>query len=274
MMRGTNTTATRWLLRKKVPSLSRSVRFIRQSSISVESPEELELPRYPQLTSGGVIRTLDYMGTGLFACTGCVNAGLLGMDVFGCTVVGAVTALGGGTVRDILLGNTPVGWVQEPEYLRIAVVAAFGTFVVWSILGEKGNELSGNMEMLIFWVDSLGLAAFAIIGVQNAISTGLGPLPSILCGVMTATFGGLMRDSLCNKPIRILNTHDETYAAAPLSSAATYVAGRSYGIPLGQRVAFSILAALCVRYYAVENDYKLPSIKPPVNDANGQAEEK
>ena len=195
------------------------------------------LSRYPDVTPSGMLRTMDYVGTGLFACTGCMTAAAVGMDVFGCSIVGATTALGGGTVRDIMLGNTPVSWVTEPEYLKLALGCAFGTFWFWKAFGDEGMPLSQHQEDIIFWLDSMGLGAFAVIGVQNAVRRGLGTPHAVLCGVMTATFGGLIRDILCNKPVRILNTHDETYAAAPMLASLSYLAARSTGAPLASRIA-------------------------------------
>ena len=199
-----------------------------------ESKCEDSISRYPEKTPQGVLRTMDYIGTSLFACTGCLTAGAVGMDVFGCTLVGATTALGGGTVRDLMLGSTPVSWVTEPEYLKLAVGCAFGTFLFYSMYGE--TEMSKETEKFIFWVDSAGLAAFAVIGTQNAVRLGLGAAPAVLCGVMTATFGGVMRDLLCNKPVRVLNTHHETYAAAPLAASGVYVGCRHLGASLTGRI--------------------------------------
>ncbi|KAJ9463067.1 hypothetical protein DIPPA_70143 [Diplonema papillatum] len=218
-----------------------------------------KLARYPNATPAGILRGLDYMGTALFASTGCITAGLAGMDVVGCTLVGTITACGGGTVRDILLGNTPVFWVQEPEYLYLAAGTAFMTFCLWHLVGED-IEQTLMTEKSIFWMDSLGLGAFACIGVQNALRAGLGVLPAVFCGLMTSTFGGVIRDSLCRRPVRILHAHDETYAAAPIGSSVAYLAARSAGANLAQRIACGIAMSLAIRSYAVTNDLKLPSI--------------
>eukprot|EP01061_Rhynchopus_euleeides_P004029 TRINITY_DN13359_c0_g1_i1.p1 TRINITY_DN13359_c0_g1~~TRINITY_DN13359_c0_g1_i1.p1 ORF type:complete len:290 (+),score=93.69 TRINITY_DN13359_c0_g1_i1:388-1257(+) len=248
---------------------------LRLRSALRESEKRCEdsISRYPETTPQGLLRTLDYVGTALFACTGCLTAGAAGMDVFGCTMVGATTALGGGTVRDVMLGNTPVSWVTEPEYLKIAIGCAFGTFLCWSAFGDYSSRMSKAMDKFIFWIDSAGLGAFAIIGVQNALRRGLGAAPAVLCGVMTATFGGVIRDLLCNKPVRVMNTHHETYAAAPLSAAMVYIAARHAGLALASRTALCLASSMSVRYYAVENDFKLPTLQPKLAAKQTQTQE-
>eukprot|EP01060_Flectonema_neradi_P032313 TRINITY_DN510_c5_g1_i1.p1 TRINITY_DN510_c5_g1~~TRINITY_DN510_c5_g1_i1.p1 ORF type:complete len:279 (+),score=40.86 TRINITY_DN510_c5_g1_i1:56-838(+) len=229
------------------------IRLVRTQAIVCDDT----MARYPDSTPEGVLRCMDYIGSGLFACSGCVTAGVAGMDLFGCTVVGSITALGGGTVRDIILGQTPVSWVEETEYLYIAVVCAAGTFLLWTIAGEE-VERRIKSDSTVFWLDSMGLGAFAVIGVQNALRSGLGVLPSVMCGVVTATFGGLVRDSLCRKPARILHAHDETYALAPLLASMSYLSARHLGFALPYRILVGVSAALMCRYVAVTHQFRLP----------------
>jgi len=128
------------------------------------------------------------------------------MDLLGCSVVGTLTAVGGGTVRDLLLGNQAF-WVAEWEYIVLCLASAGATLACWKQLDEAGIV---KEDGALFWAgDTLGIGAFCVIGAQNAVRMGLHPVICILCGVCTSTFGGVMRDVLCNRPVRILHSKSE-----------------------------------------------------------------
>ena len=169
------------------------------------------LSRYPNFNSpGGVLRGLDYAGTVTFALTGSVTAAQSGLDIFGCCVVGMVTAVGGGTIRDaVFLAKRPF-WTFETEYIWMTVATAFVTFFMWpSVLEYKEEERRrliqqdqdekdkkevshyDTIDAVLDTLDSIGLAAFAIIGAQNGIRAGTSMVVSAICGMTTSTFGGL-----------------------------------------------------------------------------------
>ena len=154
------------------------------------------------------LRGLDYVGTVAFAASGTMVAGHAGMDILGCTMVGTITSLGGGTIRDLLLGRVPVFWFKEIEYLLLCVGTALAAFYAH-------DKLEGPVaEEALWWGDTLGIGAFSVVGAQAAASVGMGPLVVPICGMFTATCGGLVRDVLCRRPPKLL------YSAAQDSPAA------------------------------------------------------
>ena len=166
------------------------------------------------------LRGLDYVGTVAFAASGTMVAGHAGMDILGCTMVGTITSLGGGTIRDLLLGRTPVFWFREVEYLLLCVGTALMAFYAH-------DKLEGPVaEEALWWGDTLGIGAFSVVGAQAAASVGMGPLVVPICGMFTATCGGLVRDVLCRRPPKLL------YSAAQDSPAA---AGTLYAPVAKQR---------------------------------------
>lgn len=144
------------------------------------------------------LRAVDYFGTGVFAMTGTVVAAEAGMNVVGCGVVGAVTAMGGGTLSNILTGQTPVFWMKETGYLWTCIGVTLATFIGWPLLCGHEN-LSSD---LIYWADTAGLAAFSIIGAQHGIRLGLAPVVCAMGGVIIV-FGGIIRDVLCKRSMAL-----------------------------------------------------------------------
>ena len=160
------------------------------------------------------IQLLDYIGTAVFAVSGALAAGRKQMDVFGVIVLAMVTAVGGGTIRDMMLDNGAVFWLQATEYLWIVCISAIVTMLI-----EKTTRLSSYRWLEFF--DAAGLAVFTIIGVAKAQANGLPTEISLVFGVMTGTFGGLVRDVLANDVPHLLRR--EIYATASLSGGLCLV---------------------------------------------------
>lgn len=136
------------------------------------------------------------------------------MDLFGICLIGTVTALGGGTVRDILIGHYPLSWVAHPEYLAFTICAA----VVTAIAARKMHHFKSAFLI----VDALGLVAFTIIGcdIARAFSE-FNPFVVVIFGMITGVFGGLLRDVLCNQIPLVLQR--EVYASVSLVTGGLYV---------------------------------------------------
>lgn len=134
--------------------------------------------------------TLEMLGTIAFAFSGALAGFNKRMDIFGIFVVAFVTAMGGGMLRDMLIGNTPVVWMRDLTYL---VVVTFGTIVAL-VFRKKLIYL----RLSLFLFDAIGLGIFTIIGIEKGITAGLHPVICITLGTMTACFGGVVRDILCN----------------------------------------------------------------------------
>lgn len=166
------------------------------------------------------VQWANYIGDASFALTGALAAGTEGMDLLGCIVVGFVTALGGGTLRDIALGKLPLFWAEAWDEAFLCVAVASSAFFLWPRLSQL-LRLTINDEWL-FWTDTLGLAVFAGLGAHTAASVEQPRIHWGACaisGMFTATFGGLTRDVLCQKPPRILYSSREVYATPALAGA-------------------------------------------------------
>ena len=132
---------------------------------------------------------LDIIGTIAFAISGTLTAIEKRFDIFGIAIIAAVTAIGGGTLRDMLIGNTPVMWLQHLEYLYIVIA----TIIVTIFFRKSLNKL--RTSLLLF--DTMGIGIFTLIGIQKGLLIGLHPVVCILLGTVTACFGGVIRDTLC-----------------------------------------------------------------------------
>jgi uncharacterized membrane protein YeiH len=214
------------------------------------------LTRYPCLSSPqGILRGLDWVGTVSFAASGCLTAGHMGLDVFGCATIGTITAVGGGSIRDCLMSQRAF-WMDEPEYILLCLASCFATIVAWKTLDEQGMIKEDGP--LLWWTDTLGIGAFACIGAQNGIRAGLHPLICALCGMFTSTFGGVVRDTLTKRDVRILHSKSEIYACTALSGATAYLTARALGANPLIKIASGVGVSVVSRYGAVTENIKLP----------------
>ena len=199
-----------------------------------------------------IIHILDLVGTAVFAITGALVAGRKRMDTFGVVILGCVTAIGGGTLRDVVLGRTPVFWVSSPHYLAIAALAAIGTFVVAHRVRLP--------ELAIAYADAVGLAVFTVIGFQIGFQSSGSYGISIIMGMMTGVAGGIIRDVLAG--IIPLIFHKELYALASLTGVALLALFTSLQWPANLSILLSILTTLGVRLAALHWNLSLPVFRP------------
>lgn len=183
------------------------------------------------------------------AMSGAIMGMRRGMDLFGICMIGAVTALGGGTIRDILLGHYPLGWIAHPEYLLFTVVAAIVTAIVARHLH--------HLRTVFLIVDGLGLVAFCVIGSDIARAAGFHPAIVVLAGVITGVFGGLLRDVLCNQIPLVLQR--ELYATVALFTGALYAALLWLQVEASAAVLVSIVCGLAFRLLAMRFHWQLPN---------------
>lgn len=170
------------------------------------------------------------------------------MDLFGLCLVGTVTALGGGSVRDIILGHFPLGWVAHPEYLVFTIGAA----IVAAVLARRLQRLKKAFLVL----DALGLVAFTVIGCDIAASMGSHPAIVVLMGVITGIFGGLMRDLLCGQVPLVLQR--DLYASVSLATGVLYVGLLDFGVANGIATTAAISAGFLFRLAAIKYALSLP----------------
>ena len=233
-------------------------------STSTNSLTHEGLPRFGNLTSStGILRSLDYIGTLVFSCSGSLTALLCGSDLWGALIIGTFTAVGGGTLRDVLILNKKPFWFEEWEYLILGILAAGITFLYWNKLDHKNslgfkNEVGGEGSIMDY-LDALSLGAFAVIGTMNGIRANAPILVCCICGMMTCTFGGLTRDTLLNRPVRILHPYSDMYAPIAFAGSATYLALRSL-MPQtqGLRIFLTIATVVGLRIGAMKEGWRLP----------------
>jgi uncharacterized membrane protein YeiH len=196
---------------------------------------------------------LDYAGVFMFALSGGIIAARKALDPFGAVIVGAVTGMGGGTLRDLIL-DRPVYWVGEVEYLAIAALGGLaGYYGSVLVRGEKGAR-----QRALIWADAVGLSVFCVIGAQAGLAVGAHWVIAILTGVMSAAFGGLIRDIIVNDVPLILR--EEIYALAALAGAAAYVAALALGVEPGIAGVCAALLAFAIRAAAIRFGWSLPPI--------------
>ncbi|WP_230492426.1 TRIC cation channel family protein [Martelella alba] len=200
-----------------------------------------------------MLSVLDILGTAVFAISGVLLAGKLRMDPFGVLVLGVVTAIGGGTIRDMALNHGPVFWVSDPTDLTVAMVTCFITIMVV----RQPRRLP---KWLLPVLDAIGLAVFVGIGVNKAFASGTGPLVAVCMGVITGVGGGILRDVLAREIPMILRT--EIYATACIAggivhTTAFYVfhADAQHSSLLGMAVT------LVIRLAAIRWHLKLPTFE-------------
>ena len=195
-----------------------------------------------------VIEALGWVGTAAFATAGALTAARKRMDPVGFLLVAGVTAFGGGALRDLLLG-LPVAWLGRPDLAILAGCFALAVFFVAPVLQRRGLDGRGARWRvgLLLWADAAGMAVFAVLGAESALRAGAAAWVCVLMGVMTASFGGVIRDIVCGEIPLILRR--EIYATAAALGAGGFVAleamgaGRSVAVGLGAALAFAIRAA-------------------------------
>ena len=186
------------------------------------------------------ILAIMYFGDVVFAVSGALTAARYRMDVLGFVLIGTITGIGGGTLRDLLLGRT-VWWTQDPLELILCVAASLATFffITSDTTRRKG----------MIWADALGLAAFGVVGSHVALEFGAPFVVAVFMGMVTATGGGVIRDVLTNTQPMILS--GQLYATAALLGSLSYASLRYLGVPEIAAEPVAFLAAFSLRASAI-----------------------
>lgn len=199
-----------------------------------------------------LLTILDYAGIALFAATGALAASRKELDLIGFLFFAAVTGLGGGTVRDLVLGRTPVFWVLNPTYIVICVLA--GIFVYFT-----AHRVEWRYRLLI-WLDAVGLAAYSVLGAAKGLAATGSPTIAIVTGALTAAFGGILRDLIANEASVLLRP--EIYVTAAIAGSGAFTAALSAGLPQGISTALGVLVAFALRGGAIHYGWIMPRYRP------------
>lgn len=190
---------------------------------------------------------LNGIGIFVFTISGVLTAIDKDFDVIGASIIGFVTALGGGTLRDMMIGETPVSWMQHSSYLLIIFGAILASFFF------KDRIMKLKKSMFVF--DTIGIGLFTVLGVQSSLALNLGVPVAIMMGIVSAVFGGVVRDVLCNEIPLIFRR--EIYASACLAGGLVFVLLIEFSVNLELNMLISMFVVFLIRYFAVKRKWSL-----------------
>lgn len=196
-----------------------------------------------------VLYILDLIGVAVFAVSGVLAAGRKSFDLLGVAVIAIVTAIGGGTIRDILLDCHPVFWIEDATYLLVILATAVATVLYTRFRDPPRTSLQV--------ADAFGLAVFAISGAQVAEAQNFSGIIVVLMGTITGTVGGLLRDILCNQ-VPLLLRQPDLYATAAIAGATVYLWLQTAGVAQSHAVVLGIAVVAGLRLAAILWGLRLP----------------
>jgi len=198
-----------------------------------------------------LIYILDILGTFAFAISGALVASDKKFDLFGVIIIAFVTAVGGGMLRDVLIDAHPINWIEDLNYLYTIFIAVVFTFLFKS----KIAHLSKTM----FLFDTIGLSVFTLLGLEKGLTLHLNPFIALIMGMISAVFGGVLRDVLTNKIPLIFEK--EIYASACLAGGISYLLLSYFNISQNFIFITSAFVIVIIRVIAVKFHLQLPKIK-------------
>ena len=197
-----------------------------------------------------IFTVIDILGTVAFSISGVLTAMHKKMDPFGILIIATVTSVGGGTLRDVLVGKLPVSWMLDMTFIYVIILTSIFAVLFRSKLKYFRRSL--------FLFDTIGIALYTTTGVQIGIGAGLHPLICVALGMMSACFGGVLRDILCNEIPIIFRK--EIYATACMLGGAMFIALISFHVDSTTAVIISGLVVVVIRVLAVVYKLQLPSL--------------
>ncbi len=198
-----------------------------------------------------MIYWFDLLGVAVFAVSGALAAMQAGLDLFGLLVIAAMTAVGGGTLRDLLLNRHPVFWMKDTRYLQVIIASALAALMV----GPFPEYAIGVLKV----ADALGLALFALCGTEIAEEHGLQPMPALLMGTLTACGGGVLRDVLSGQAPLLLRK--DIYATAAIGGIALYFVLKTLGVPMRWAFVLGMVGVAALRLAALYFGWQLPALQ-------------
>ena len=194
---------------RSAAALAERRRTVRLGRPMVKLPVLGAIPSLP--SEEAVVDGVLYAGTLMSAISGVISAGTKQMDMLGCVIVGCITAMAGGTLRDVVL-NRPPFWITYPSHLHAAVWGSLATFVLWPLI--INHSAFKDTHLAFLWSDAIGMASSTVVGTEIGFAETGQWQAAVTTGLVTATFGGIMRDVLCLDPPRALYA-ERSMCAAP-----------------------------------------------------------
>lgn len=198
-----------------------------------------------------LLQALDSIGVIVFAVTGALAASRKELDLVGFIFLAAITGVGGGTLRDVILGETPVFWIREPQPVILCALAGLAVFFVAPFVEYRYQAL--------LWADAIGISGYCVMGASRALDAGASPFGAVVMGVMTASFGGIIRDIIAGEPSVLLRK--EIYVTATVVGAALFVTAVRWGMPFWPSAFLGGFAAFGVRAGALRFGWTLPTYR-------------
>lgn len=197
------------------------------------------------------VQFIMYTGIFVFAGTGALKARTHHMDIFGGTVLAFATAYGGGTIRDLLIGVRPVNWVND--YIALGLV--LGGVIIVSFFNTNINKF----RKTIFITDAIGLGMFTAAGIEKCLGYGINEGYSVIMGVISATFGGLIADLLCSEKPDLLK-RGELYATACAIGGVLYIILKEYGVKHDIGLSICVIVIVAIRILSKLKRLRLPEV--------------
>ena len=194
------------------------------------------------------VAVLDWLGIVAFTITGGLVAARNQMDAVGFVMLGTVTGIGGGTIRDVLLNVHPILWIEHPEYIAVCIAVSLVVYFT-------AHRVHSRMR-LILWADAIGVALFATVGAERAVSVGASPLVAVVMGAITACFGGIIRD-LLGQTRSIIFSY-EIYVTAAMGAATVFVVLQLLQFPREIDVIAGVTTGFALRAGALLWGWSLP----------------
>ncbi len=200
-----------------------------------------------------VFAALNVFGLFVFAISGALTALRNDLDILSVMMTAFVTGVGGGTIRDVLLGEFPVWWIRDANAVAICAAGA--------VVAMAGQPVFASRLKALIWADALGLAVFSILGTQAALASDAPLLIAVFMGAVSATFGGLVRDVLLNEPSLFMK--QDVYVTAALAGAAAYIGLIEVGVGAAIAAPIAAIIAFLIRAAAILFNISVPKVGRP-----------
>lgn len=197
-----------------------------------------------------IFTIIDIVGTAAFSISGVFAGMKKKLDLFGIFIVAFITAIGGGTIRDILIGDFPVSWMRTGNYSLVILISAAVALLFYKVIN--------NYEKTLMVFDSIGLGFFTVLGIKKAMAFGFSPGLCVALGTITACFGGLIRDIILNEIPHIL--HKEIYATACIIGGAVFLLLNRTSLGPEITDVIVILLIVMIRLVAIRKNWSLPGV--------------